>query len=107
MTKLLLASLLVACLAVSACSGHDPPADECPAASACGARKYCDDAHTSLCIHTAEGVNRCGLIPSSCDVKLCTTSADCASLGADYFCDTPNSGCCSDGELPRCIAGAQ
>jgi hypothetical protein len=84
--------------------GEALQADECPVASSCGDRKYCDAANTSICIRSAEGVNRCGLPPASCSVKLCSASADCASLGANFFCDTPNSGCCSDGELPRCVA---
>jgi len=39
-------------------------------------------------------------------VKLCKTSADCADVGPGYFCDTPNSGCCTDPpkELARCVA---
>jgi hypothetical protein len=81
-------------------------ANSCQAASACGARNYCNEAETCLCIRSAEGEIRCGEIPSTCDVKLCQTSADCADLGEGYFCDSPNSGCCSDppAELPRCIA---
>jgi hypothetical protein len=99
---------LVAIL-LAGCDGGGEPlqADECQVASSCGDRKYCDAQNTSICIRSAEGVNRCGLPPSSCSVKLCSVSADCASLGANYFCDTPNSGCCSDGELPRCVAAAK
>jgi hypothetical protein len=52
---------------------------------------------------SAEGVLRCGKVPS-CNVKRCTTSADCADLGEGYFCDTPNSGCCADSEQQRCLA---
>jgi len=39
-------------------------------------------------------------------MKLCKTSEDCADLGPGYFCDTPNSGCCTDPpkELARCVA---
>jgi hypothetical protein len=98
-----LALALLACVAAG-CGGDALQADECPVPSSCGDRKYCDSSNTSICIRSAEGVNRCGLPPSSCGVKLCTTSADCESLGSGYFCDTPNSGCCSDGERPRCVA---
>lgn len=93
--------------ALTACSESSPDAvDECEIPSACGARQYCDAAQTAICVRSAEGVNRCGSIPSSCHVELCQTSADCATLGPEYFCDTPNSGCCTDPpqELPRCIA---
>ena len=76
----------------------------CAEASTCGGRQYCSEARDCLCIRSAEGPILCGHIPSTCAVQLCQTSADCAGLGEGYFCDTPNSGCCSDGELPRCIA---
>jgi hypothetical protein len=79
-------------------------ATACSVASACGSRKYCSTDETCLCVRSAEGDIRCGKIPGSCDVQLCQTSADCANLGEGYFCDTPNSGCCADGEKPRCIA---
>jgi hypothetical protein len=78
----------------------------CTKASSCGDRQYCNQEQTCLCVQSAEGDLRCGKIPSTCDVKLCQTSADCACLGPGYFCDTPNSGCCSNppANLPRCIA---
>lgn len=77
----------------------------CAQASACGNRQYCAD-NECLCIRSAEGDIRCGKIPNTCYMQLCSTSADCAHLGPGYFCDTPNSGCCYDppAELPRCIA---
>ena len=58
-----------------------------------------------MCIASAEGLLRCGQLPDRCDVPLCQTSADCAHLGDGWFCDTPNSGCCTDppANLPRCI----
>lgn len=82
------------------------PEESCSAASACGDRQYCGADQRCLCLRSAEGPIRCGRIPDTCDVQLCQTSADCAILGEGYFCDTPNSGCCSDPpqELPRCIA---
>jgi hypothetical protein len=78
----------------------------CPVASRCGSRQYCNDEQTCICIQTPDGDNRCGQLPSSCDVQTCETNADCANLGDGYFCDTPNSGCCTDppAEQPRCIA---
>jgi hypothetical protein len=104
MLSSLRAAIVIVAVFAGACSGPDQ--DECSAPSSCGDRQYCDDAKTSICIRSAEGVNRCGKIPSSCHVQLCQQSADCATLGSDYFCDTPNSGCCSDPpqELPRCVA---
>jgi hypothetical protein len=83
-----------------------PVADACPTASRCGNRQYCNPEKTCICVQTAEGPTRCGQIPSTCHVQLCTTSADCAALGAGYFCDTPNSGCCTDPpkEKARCVA---
>jgi hypothetical protein len=84
----------------------EPPKDICPKASRCGDRQYCNDEKTCICVQSAEGNTRCGQLPTTCHVMLCTTSADCAVLGAGYFCDTPNSGCCTDPpkEKPRCIA---
>jgi len=78
----------------------------CEVASRCEERVYCAQDQTCLCLQTPEGDIRCGKIPSTCNVQLCQTSADCANLGEGYFCDTPNSGCCYDppAELPRCIA---
>lgn len=76
----------------------------CTTASRCGDRHYCDEDETCICTETAEGDIRCGQLPPYCDVPLCTTSADCAHLGEGFFCDTPNSGCCNDRELSRCIA---
>jgi hypothetical protein len=75
----------------------------CPAASTCEEKVYCSEENNCRCIMSAEGELRCGTVPS-CDIDRCTTSADCAHLGEGYFCDTPNSGCCSDGELQRCLA---
>lgn len=76
----------------------------CPTPSRCGSRQFCSEDQTCICVQSAEGHNLCGKIPNTCDVKRCQTSADCADLGEGYFCDTPNSGCCSDGDQPRCIA---
>jgi hypothetical protein len=53
-------------------------------------------------LRSAEGEIRCGT-PPPCSVKQCTRSSDCADLGADYFCDSPGSGCCGD-DKQRCIA---
>lgn len=75
----------------------------CPAASSCEQKVYCSETQDCRCIMSAEGELRCGTVPS-CDIDRCTTSADCAHLGEGYFCDTPNSGCCADGELQRCLA---
>jgi hypothetical protein len=87
---------------------HAPekPKDECPTPSKCSGRQYCNAAQTCICIKSAEGYNRCGKVPTTCHVQLCQKSSDCASLGQGFFCDTPNSGCCTDppAELPRCIA---
>ena len=87
-------------------AGPAPPQDQCPTPSACGARQFCNAEETCLCVKSAEGYNRCGAIPTTCHVQLCQTSADCASLGEGFFCDTPNSGCCTDppADLPRCLA---
>jgi hypothetical protein len=96
-------SALVAIAIIGACSHHSqPPA--CPTPSLCGARQYCSADQRCICILTTEGDHRCGELPSSCNVLHCKTSSDCASLGAGYFCDTPDSGCCSDKQLSRCIA---
>ncbi|HXF64282.1 MAG TPA: hypothetical protein VNK95_21820 [Caldilineaceae bacterium] len=79
--------------------------DACAAASACGERHYCRGQSNCICIRSAEGSIRCGKIPSTCHMPLCTTSDDCAHLGPGYFCDSPNSGCCTDppASLSRCI----
>jgi hypothetical protein len=77
--------------------------DICSVASTCEKKHYCDKAKDCRCIMSAEGTLRCGKVPS-CDIKRCTTSADCAELGEGYFCDTPHSGCCNDGHLQRCVA---
>ncbi len=76
----------------------------CTEASRCGSRKYCDERQGCLCVQTAEGDIRCGLLPS-CDVKLCTRSSDCADVGPGAFCDTPLSGCCTSppNTLSRCL----
>ncbi|HUF13081.1 MAG TPA: hypothetical protein VMN78_08280, partial [Longimicrobiales bacterium] len=77
----------------------DPPPenqDECEVPSACGARSFCDDDETCICVNSAEDVLRCAQLPSSCSLEPCTTSADCAHLGENWFCDSPGSGCCSD-----------
>jgi hypothetical protein len=100
---------------VVACGGAVPatvvpsrgPKDECPTASICDGRQYCDEKQSCICVKSAEGNLRCGQLPTTCDVPLCKTSADCeAALGVKgAFCDTPNSGCCTDppAELPRCL----
>jgi hypothetical protein len=76
----------------------------CPTPSRCGSPEFSSWDETCLCIRSAEGHILRGKIPSTCDVRTCQTSADCADLGEGYFCDTPNSGCCPDGDQPRCIA---
>jgi hypothetical protein len=78
----------------------------CSVASRCPKKEYCSADQGCICVQSAEGDIRCGKIPTSCNVKLCQTSADCADLGEGYFCDTPNSGCCTNppAEKPRCIA---
>lgn len=78
----------------------------CPTASRCDDKRYCNEEETCLCTETTEGDNRCGQVPPFCQLPLCTSSADCAHLGDGWFCDAPNSGCCTDppAELSRCIA---
>jgi len=98
---LLLAQLGIGCDKGSPTS----PEHECGTASICGERHYCSDDEQCLCIRSAEGVRRCGRIPS-CSVRTCKTSADCADLGEGYFCDSPGSGCCSE-EDQYCIAPCQ
>ena len=78
------------------CVPDDATPQVCTEASSCSDRHTCSDAGDCRCIRSAEGDIRCGKAPS-CAVPKCATSADCAPLGAGYFCDTPNSGCCSDG----------
>ena len=85
------------------CIPDDTSTQACTEASSCGLRHTCSDTGDCRCIRSAEGEIRCGRAPS-CDVPKCTTSADCAPLGDGYFCDTPNSGCCSDGQLTRCLS---
>jgi hypothetical protein len=77
----------------------------CSMASRCPNKEYCSADQSCVCIESTEGDIRCGKIPS-CGVRQCQTSADCADLGAGYFCDTPYSGCCSNPppEVKRCIA---
>ena len=53
---------------------------------------------------TVSGVVALSGCPAKPKKGECKTSADCAHLGAGYFCDTPDSGCCSDHQLQRCIA---
>jgi hypothetical protein len=80
--------------------------ETCSEISICGDRKYCSEDQNCICIKSAEGNLLCGKLPRTCYMPLCQTSAGCAILGEGYFCDTPNSGCCTDppAELPRCIA---
>src|SRR5262245_56197491 len=85
------------------CVPDDTSPQACTEASSCAVRHTCSDAGDCRCIRSAEGDIRCGRAPS-CSVPKCTTSADCAPLGEGSFCDTPNSGCCSDGELTRCLS---
>jgi hypothetical protein len=73
----------------------------CPIPSTCEEKQYCSDNRDCICVRTPEGGIRCGQIPS-CSAQKCKTSADCANLGADYFCDTVGSGCCDDEQ--RCLA---
>lgn len=84
--------------------GPTCPAPECVTASRCGDRHYCDEAQECICTRSVEGGLQCGRLPSTCDVPLCEKSDDCAFLGPGYFCDTPHSGCCHDGEKTRCLA---
>lgn len=79
---------------------------ECSTPSSCGDRQYCNEEETCTCTETTEGDLRCGQLPPYCYLPLCTSSADCSHLGEGWFCDTPNSGCCTDppAELSRCIA---
>lgn len=79
-----------------------PRPGACATPSTCGARRYCSDDESCLCVETAEGDVRCGAIPT-CDAPTCTTSADCTALGAGFFCDAPGSGCCG-GDQQRCLA---
>lgn len=81
------------------------PASGCETPSRCGANVACGESDSCKCIESAEGDIVCGAIPK-CNSPLCTTSADCAYLGPGYFCDTPNSGCCTEppAEKTRCIA---
>jgi len=83
-----------------------PSTAECAERSSCGQRRYCSADQKCICVESAEGVLRRARIPETCHMKLCKTSADCADVGPGYFCDTPNSGCCTDPpkELPRCVA---
>jgi hypothetical protein len=74
----------------------------CTAASTCEQKVYCSDDRDCLCIQTAEGSILPGQYPT-CAAQRCATSADCANLGPGYFCDSPGSGCCDDGEQ-RCLA---
>jgi hypothetical protein len=83
----------------ASCSKNDPG---CSIGSTCDDKHFCSDDQSCRCIKSAEGAIRCGRAPS-CDTKKCKTSADCAVLGAGYFCDTPNSGCCNDAGLQRCV----
>ena len=70
--------------------------------SSCQMKIFCDVSQSCRCLKAAEGDIRCGM-PPSCEVKQCTKSSDCADLGPDFFCDSPQSGCCGD-NLQRCIA---
>ena len=100
---------------VNAYSGDSPMQEQplfmpllqkaCEVPTVCGKRQFCNG-DSCLCIESAEGEIRCGQIPTTCDVPLCKTSADCAHLGEGYFCDVPNSGCCTNPPaiLARCIA---
>lgn len=105
---------------ISACRGSTPtptptptatavstpsPTDACLTASRCNDRHYCDADNKCACVQSAEGTLQCGRLPSTCYMPLCSVSTDCQYLGPGYFCDTPNSGCCSDppAEKARCI----
>jgi hypothetical protein len=98
--------LLVAVLAACSPDEKTPNPVLCTAHSQCGARHFCSADQTCICVKSAEGEIRCGKLPDSCGARLCTKSSDCADLGEGYFCDSPNSGCCTDPpkEKPRCIA---
>lgn len=94
------------CTADCACPPEEDPG-LCVEASTCEAKRFCGSGREECrCIRSAEGDIRCGAIPS-CAVPKCSTSEDCTLFGPGYFCDTPNSGCCSDGHLTRCIAPCQ
>jgi hypothetical protein len=94
----------VACGRDVTAPGVEEEVEECGTASGCGDRQFCSDDQKCICIRSAEGKLRCGRLPPSCGgARQCTTSADCADLGAGYFCDSPKSGCCSE-TLQYCIA---
>ena len=78
------------------------PAPLCGSSSTCAMRVHCSASQNCRCLRTTEGDIKCGQ-PPSCASKFCTRSTDCADLGPGYFCDAPNSGCCSDAEKSRCI----
>ena len=86
--------------------GRKGGSSSCGTGSRCDDKRYCNDEETCLCTETTEGDTRCGQAPPFCNLPLCTSSADCAHLGDGWFCDVPNSGCCSDppAELSRCLA---
>jgi hypothetical protein len=72
----------------------------CAIPSLCNSVISCSTQEDCRCILSAEGDLRCGK-PPACNTQSCTSSADCADLGAGYFCDTEGSGCCGEGQ--RCI----
>lgn len=72
----------------------------CAIPSFCANVITCSTQEDCRCILSAEGDLLCGK-PPSCGTQSCTSSADCASLGTGYFCDTEGSGCCGVGQ--RCI----
>jgi hypothetical protein len=96
-------SVMVGAILGVACGGKKGPPPLCASGSSCTERHYCNATQSCRCIKSAEGEIRCGETPS-CGVRLCTKSSDCADLGPGYFCDSPNSGCCSDAQKSRCIA---
>lgn len=115
-----LAFLGVTSSLVAACGGKKPtatpspplspsstgtPEPACSAASRCGDRHYCDEKEECVCTKSAEGNLVCGRPPNTCHMPLCQSSADCGYLGVGYFCDTPDSGCCTDppASATRCI----
>src|SRR4051812_13432258 len=101
-TRRVVVGLMVVALVAVACSSKkkEPP-PLCATSSTCAMRVFCSASQNCRCLKTAEGDVKCGQ-PPSCASRFCTRSSDCADLGDGYFCDAPNSGCCSDAEKSRC-----
>jgi hypothetical protein len=98
------AGVVAVALVAAGCGDSDKPqpAPLCATSSTCAMRVHCSASLSCRCLKSAEGDIRCGQ-PPSCTSKFCSKSSDCSDLGEGYFCDAPNSGCCSDAEKSRCI----